>query len=158
MNAIERALRDAYVSLENPRLDFAKRQYDLRPYGDLVTVLQSSFRVSESTDLNDDVCVWIALTSEHGEWALLLSLVGSFALVLRMDSATGCRRVITESTEGLCPEETQIVVELQNRGIAPLAEDVLNQPIGLALANMPPTEVRVFHALFSRTESLPWQQ
>lgn len=74
-----RDITESYGSWSNPDFSFAAARYTNKPYKAVIELLQKNFGVHETTDLNDDVAVILALSGADGLQGLLLSLVGRYA-------------------------------------------------------------------------------
>jgi hypothetical protein len=80
----EQILR-AFHSMDNPDFRFVERTYRRGVYDELLTDLaQRSFSVENVTDLNNDHCYVLSLMHYEGRWTLWLSLIGPYAVVVRV--------------------------------------------------------------------------
>lgn len=74
-----RDIVETYGSWTMPKFRSISARYKKKPYSSLVERLRADFKVQETTDLNDDVAVMLAVSGADGIDGLLLSLVGSYA-------------------------------------------------------------------------------
>ena len=149
----------AYGSLSEPTWWFVSREHDRAPYAELLAELSRLAALTDDTDLNDDVGLYLTLTPlrhlRHGAdaWSLCLSYAGPYAAFYRHGGP-----VLTEATPGLLAVESGVLELLRAHGVAPLGEELLARPFPLPglTHNDNPEEVLLFHVLFGDYEGLPW--
>jgi hypothetical protein len=140
----------AYRNLHRPDFSFVEKEYRRHPYLDLEKKLRKHFLMEEYTDLNDDVCVSYLIMVNSLKWNLLLSLLGRYAVLLRLDNKGECLNIVTKATADQLPDETMILLALSEFSVIPLDENVLRIPVGLCLQNTGCASV--FQALFTDQE------
>jgi hypothetical protein len=157
MTEVIDVIRSVYGSFENPDFHFASEALRRRPYEQVVSQLERIFKAEEDTDVNDDVSFGYVLRS-HGqrEWVLRLSMVGPYAVVLRL-SGNGPAEVVSPGAPTLEEQELKLLQVLSAQGIQVLSQDELMRPVPLSLYNTNPGNVRIYQALFSDTDVLPWE-
>lgn len=110
--------------------------------------------MEEDTDPNDDVSFGYLVTEGDHKWVLRLSMLGPYALFLRLEASV---TVVSGSTTPLStPEETMLTI-LAQHGIHVMDMDELLWPVPLHLLNTDPRNVRVYQALFTDSAVLPWE-
>lgn len=147
-NLIRKSVEAAYGSLMSPSWHFAEREYRRSPYAETVERLHAaSFDLEETTDLNDDVSCCYYLQKGSRGWALQLSLVGRFAVLLSVDR----RNRVSFDRGG---ESDEIEKILSDAGILLLTEEILsrNLPFGASREGK-----KVYFVLFSDHDHLPWE-
>jgi hypothetical protein len=127
-----------------------------RPYAGLIASIGRRFDVEDLTDEDDDHGFDYSLHSGGRGWALKLSAVGRFAVLARAGQAWD--EILTEATDDLSEEERRLIGELRESGFRLLGQAELEQPIPLRLFKVDPGKVRVYHALFTDTDGLPWDK
>ena len=142
-----------YKSLERPEFFFIRETEKLRPYDDLVHKMRKIFNVKEETDINYDVSFRYLVSRVDDQWLIQLSMLGPYAVVM------GVRDGPSEIVEpdSVMGEEKEIVNMLLQNKIEVLSEDILEQRVVLRLANTEVENVRIYQALFSDTDMLPWE-
>lgn len=161
---IKRDVLCAYGSLENPNFEFEHEHQRQRLYEpflrDLAAVLLLDvlgfFKIANITDVNSDHGFVFAIQN-GGEWRLQLSFVGSYAVLMRLTERAVLEVVDSDSTKNSLAEN-QIIRLLANHGVSLLEEENLETPIDLKLFDTDPRNVRVYQALFSDRDVLPWRR
>ncbi|HET7585093.1 MAG TPA: hypothetical protein VFK13_09300 [Gemmatimonadaceae bacterium] len=150
---IYEAIRQCYGSLEEPTFWFVHDAEHERPYQSVEQALSRTFTLKEVTDTNDDVSFVYEVGRGERTWLLQLSMVGPFAVLLHDATGGGCEPVGLQAADEI---EHEIIHAIQTRGIQILDREILEVPVALRLYNTDPGRVRVFQALFSDTDILPW--
>lgn len=153
-NGLLEAIEKKYKSLNRPDYSFVSQVSSATPYAATLKKIESLFDVKEITDTNDDVSFRYTLLRSGRQWVLELSMVGSFAVLFRT-SDSGVVEVVTPGTS--VPEEREICSLLKEGGFIILDQQELEQPCSLRLFNAEPENVRIYQALFSDTDVLPWK-
>ncbi len=155
VNGIHDAIRMAYVSLSRPEWFFVERTAAEQPYREFLDHLERRFDITDTTDFNDDVSLDLVLCGNEHAWSLMLSLVGRYAVLWRLRPS----RAPTPITEkdSLTGTETWVMELLRAHHIKLLEKRVLETPVALRLHNTLPGRSRVFQALFSDMDILPWE-
>lgn len=150
-------IRQRYRSLESPDFSFVEQALAKRPYQTMMSILQQRFQVEEDTDPNDDVSFGYVLTRGQQRWILRVSMLGPYAVLLRLDAADNAALIDPATTE-LSALEKELVATLADHGIHVLGLEVLLQPVPLQLFNTEPENTRVYQALFTDSDVLPWEE
>lgn len=156
-NSILEHIREKYRDLDHPEFWFVGESISRQPYQPLVERLEQQFSVQDDTDPNDDVSFIYVLRSGRDAWVLALSMVGPFAALFR---ATSDHPVLIDATgmSALTKQEAELVEEAQSFGFSFLTKALLEMPIGLTLQNASRENTRLYQALFSDTDILPWDE
>ncbi|WP_437575484.1 hypothetical protein [Sorangium sp. So ce887] len=146
-----------YKSLENPDFHWVIKEYERKPYRELEQCLMSRFSVEDITDLSGDVSCVLAISPEGSgvQWTLKISLVGSYAVLLRETGARGWDVYVQCESDARSEGEHWILKVCRQHAIEVLRLDVLKTPIGLRLFDTDPERVRLYQALFSDNDYLP---
>lgn len=148
-------LTSVYGSLDEPTYFKINEVMTQRPYDRLVQELEIYFRITEITDVNEDVSFQYELTQGDDGWVLELSAVGPYAAFSRYEEQGG-RSLITAELDNLTLAERQVIEVLQRCGLRVMGRADLDVPVRLNLFVTEPEKVRLYHALFSDNDSLPW--
>lgn len=150
------SLRESYQSLSSPRYFFVQDVVTRRPYAELELELRTAFDVEDNTDLNDDVSFVLGLRNDRGEWVLYLSMVGPFGALLRVRDHRPPEPV-SANTVDISPDERRLLDVIHKHAIEMLDQPTLELPVQMNLNNTLPGRARLFQALFSDTDILPWR-
>jgi hypothetical protein len=161
---IKRDVLRAYGSLEKPTFEFEREHQRQRLYEpflrDLAAILLLDvlgfYKIANVTDVNSDHG-FVFTIQNGGEWWLQLSFVGCYAVLMRLTERGVLEVVDPDSTKNSLIEN-QIIRLLTNHGVSLLGEEHLETPIGLKLFDTEPRNVRVYQALFSDRDMLPWHR
>ena len=156
MDDIIAAMTATYGSLSEPDFGVVSQRLRQQPYRDLVAALDSRFEVQDDTDSNDDHGLGLVLDRGGRSWALLLSVVGTYAAFGRIGQAWDA--VLTDTSPNLHADERWVLHELRQAGVRALSQAELEEHVDLMLFNTQPGDVRVYHALFSDIPGLPWDK
>jgi hypothetical protein len=147
----------AYGSLSEPRHFAITRHFQERPYAAFIEELEADFEVIDTTDENDDVAFILSLSRDGEHWALGLSTVAPYAVLARADPSTQVwTHVLTPSSPDLTPSEQDVVNRVSAIDLQLLDKEDLERPVPLNIAGMDPSSVRVYQALFTSADILPW--
>ena len=157
LNRLREDIGRAYGSLSAPHWGFVQTQHSLAPHAPLIVALKSLVPITDDTDLNSDVGAWLLLSEapeSSSQWCLCLSYVGPYCAFFRVSGA-----VLTPETPHLLPLEAAILQLLAVHGMQALPQILLEAMCPMVgLTNNPiPSQVLVFHLLFSDVARLPWQ-
>jgi len=163
INAINRDVLRAYGSLDEPNFDFEREERRQRRYEpflrDLAAILLLDvwgfFTIANTTDLNSDHG-FVFVIQSGGEWRLQLSFVGPYAVLMRLRNREILEVVDSDNPKN-CVTERQVIRLLANHGISLLNKENLELSVGLKLFDTEPQNVRVYQALFSDSDVLPWR-
>lgn len=147
----------AYTSLENPDFSFVSRSIAQNPYADAVHQLSNLFEVEEDTDPNCDVSFKYILTRAAATLVLRLSMVGPYAILLRIDE-DGETKLLSEDTASLSDEEKGVREILAKGGLSLLDHELLTQPVPLTPRDPEDDVICIYQALFTETDYLPWEK
>lgn len=157
MAEILTSLQKQYASMETPDFSFVHSALHDRPYHPLVQSIGHLFTVTEDTDPNDDVSFGYLLHAESHQWLLRLSMVGPYAVLLRLDKqAQG--ELISSLTTIVSPIEAQLLTLLAEHGLHVLDAVTLASPVALQLLNTAPEHTCLYQALFTDTDVFPWEK
>lgn len=154
MVALSEAIKRTYKSLEEPDFSFVKKAISSRPYETLAQRMLSLFDVEEITEPNDDVSFRYLIAKSNRRWVIELSMIGRYAVVLRLSDA-GAVEIVTPETS--VEEERDIFSILASGEVVVVKKKDLERPFPLKLSNTEPENVCVYQALFSDTDVLPWK-
>lgn len=132
LNSILESVANAYGSMEDPKWSFVEPRYRSQPYASIVASLSQDFSVTETTDLNDDVCVALVCATAQNTFGVNLSLVGPYAMCVIANE--GVNKIMTCS--GKYPDEAKPIFDLllANRIVA-LDEEVLETEVSFGKAD-----------------------
>lgn len=148
------AIKQKYISLENPDYSFVNEITALKPYNSLIQELENSFEIEEVTDLNDDVSFRYVICKAKRQWVIELSMLGRYATILRVSDLEPIKVVTSNTTDH---EEQSIFSFLVQNQFEILDRQELEQPVPLKLSNTEPGNVSVYQALFTDTDVFPWK-
>lgn len=162
LDGIVALLRRRYGDLDDPRYGFVWSAYDARPYDGLRARLErAGARVEESTDLDDDLAVFLSATLGGERVGLELSLVGPYA-VLRCPVGGGRHELVTAMPPPGQPGSDSPLLRLcfeavRGAGLTPLGPELLGMPVPMRALNGEPGEpTLVYEVLFCRTYPPAW--
>lgn len=159
MNEILGQIERAYESLSSPQYFSITRRLAERPYEELMDSVGSEFELVETTDDNDDVAFMYALNRAGRQWALEISAVGAYAVFARTDPVNQAwEDILTPLTPDLSQHEQWLTKKISAAGLKLLGKEELETPVSLHLVGTDPQHVRVYQALFTDTEILPWDK
>ncbi|MBA2116602.1 hypothetical protein [Bremerella alba] len=146
-------IKSRYGSWESPNFDFVSTSLSHSPYATIVAELSSRYQVEEEMDVNDDVSFGYLISDFSSRWFLQISMLAPWALLMRIyDNGLS----VVELNEELSSTESNITDILQRSNIKLLGKSLLSLPVPLHLHNTDPGSVRIYQAVFSDTEVLPW--
>jgi hypothetical protein len=148
--ALLQLIQTKYGTLSEP--NYALVHTD-EPTHALLTQLAEDFTIVDVTDTNYDVSFRYFLNQTDRQWALELSMLGPYAVLLRLETQEP--PVTPESAVDAA--ERRIIQCLDEAGITSLDRTILEVPIALALTNAEPGHVYLYHALIADTALLPWR-
>lgn len=147
------AVKARYGSLDAPNHSFVERVVQDHPYARLVEALSSVAEIEETTDVNDDVSFRYVLRQAGRSWALNLSMVGPFGLLLRLTSVP---EVVTDqAADG---DERTILRLLKEAGISLLSRAALETRIPFRRLAEETDDATIYQALISDEPFLPWER
>lgn len=146
----------AYKSLEHPDFSFVKRMQSARPYEPVIRKLRDYAAIEQISEADDDVCFSYLLKGRNTLWKLDLSLVGPFAIFVRLKSKVTEQDFLYPGKGDLVGFETKIVDIVKTSGVKLMTPSELAIPMPMTLFNTEKNNVRLYQALFSDREQLPW--
>ena len=157
LSEIRAAILSTYGSLEDP--DFHRLQPSLHapPFAELAADLRRNFTLDDDTDSNTDVARMLVLKQGPRSWSIWLSLAGPYACILRINRQHSAMTSELVEQPGPVPGEAELFKVVSAHGFRMLPRAVLEAPVQLRLWATEPENVRVYQALFSDTDVLPWQ-
>jgi hypothetical protein len=148
-------IQEAYVSLEQPDFAFVKKTVKARPYEKLLKRMRDYAAIEEITEGEDDVCVGYLLKGRNALWKLDLSLVGPFAIFVRLSNSIKAEDFVHATKHDIIEFERKVASLLQNGGVKLLSSRELETKVDMSLINTR-SDVRIYQALFCDTPNLPW--
>jgi hypothetical protein len=149
--AVVAAVKEAYLSLENPDFTFVEKAVERRPYARLLEQLALTFELRETTDENEDVAFICLVSGEDEDLGLWLSMAGPYALI---------QRVGEDHVETLCAPysdaETELLAVLAEHHVALVSEELLRHRIHMNLPKAAGGKATLYQALFDNSQALPW--
>jgi hypothetical protein len=152
---IREAILRAYGSLDEPTFRFVGEALRVRPYRDILTALARHGVVKDDTVPDDDVSFGAVLETATARYVLRLSMLGPFAVLLRMGGGDGPADVVTAGTAHAA--EGPLLADLSAHGFELLDRATLEQAVPLALPKTPTGETLVYQALFVDNDVVPWR-
>lgn len=149
-------IRDKYGSLESPNFSFVEDAISRQPYQALIRRLSRVFSVEEDTDPNDDVSFMYVLTSGRRQWLLRMSMLGPYAVLFRLNDEDE-PELVWDDWQATSDSEKEALGILSDMGIRVMSLEELSLRVPLTLFNADPGNVRVYQALFTDTDVLPWE-
>ena len=150
-------IQSKYTSLAYPDFSFVEENLVQRPYEKILQELGQIFQVEEDTDTNDDVSFCYILKNADKMWILRLSMLGPYAVFLRLH-ASGHLEVVDQTTPGVSESEKTLMTLLAGMSIHLLDRQALLYHVPLSLCNTAPGNTRVYQALFTDSDILPWEE
>ena len=150
---ISEAVDAAYQSRFSPNFHFVSRKRALQKYAPVLSALEQSFRLTDTTDENDDVSIVLALDAVGASWTLYLSMVGSFAGLVEWRGSSA--RLVDDLSAGPDPLRASILEVLEREGVAIVRGSILFEPFPIRLGDGEPGHHTVFRVLFSDIDPLP---
>ncbi len=151
-DAILRAIEETYGSLAEPNYAFVEKALLAQPYARLLDGLSRLGELDETTDVNDDVSFRYVLARDDEEWAVSLSMVGPYALLLRLPPREP--PVVVTAASG-STHEAELVELIERAGVRLLSRKALEREIPFRRPGADEESAFVYHAIIS-DESLPW--
>jgi hypothetical protein len=155
VTSIRNAILARYGSLSEPRFHFVRAALEAHAYRALVDELRSSFDITEETDTNNDVSFSLVLRKDGGALGLRLSMVGPYAVLLRLPPAGSWE--VVDGAAKTTDAERSILDAVRRFGIEPLDQATLSLPIALDMGDTEPDQCRFYQALFTDNDVLPWE-
>jgi hypothetical protein len=146
----------AYKSLEHPDFSFVKQGFNARPYDPLIKRLRDYAVVEEAIEADDDVCFSYLLKGQSALWKLDLSLVGPFGLFVRLKARVAPDDFLHYTKPDATSFERKVLDLLRGAGIRLLTTEELSLQVPMTLFNTTRESVRLYQALFSDRNALPW--
>jgi hypothetical protein len=151
-------IRKRYKSFESPDFSFVGDAMSRRPYEKTLQQIGKSFHIEEETDPNDDVSFGYLLRREEKQWVLLLSMLGPYAVLFRIDESGRVKELLTHIEQAASDSEKELVTILSDNSICLMGREMLLIPVPISLSNAETENTRVYQALFTDTDILPWEE
>jgi hypothetical protein len=154
MNAILSAVNACYGDLANPDFRQVYANMDGPLHRQLVDELRTNgFKITETTDQNDDVATQLVASRGTDEVGLALSGVGPFAALIQ-PNGKGSNRWITSANEAPSPLAALIAKTVQQKGFSLLSRDTVAHKISMSRADGS-NEATLYQALFTDSDVIP---
>ncbi len=151
-------LKKAYGSLEQPDYSFVEKKFKSNPYRGLVHNLSEYFAVDDVSSKMDDVCFRYVLRGRDSLWGLDLSLVGPFALFMRLSPAPSKLDVLTYDNPNLNAREKKVMDVLRSKKIILVDGEQLEKEISFHLLDQGGSSAaKLYQTLFSDSFTIPWK-
>lgn len=150
-------LASVYKSLDQPDFGFVRKVFSARPYDPLIKRMRDYAVVEECTEAEDDVCFSYLLKGRNALWKLDLSVVGPYGIFVRLRNRVEAEDFIVYSRDDLTGFEVKIADLLKRGGVKLLSMEELNVAMPMTLYNTGRERVRLYQALFSDRDRLPWE-
>lgn len=157
VQAVMDVIRSNYKSLQSPDFSFVRDTIAKRPYEKILRQISKHFQVEEDTDPNDDVSFGYVLTKGGERWVLRISMLGPYAVLLRLHQAARIE-VMAHRAQVSSSADKELITTLADNSIRLLDRDALLIPVPMRLFNAEPENTRVYQALFTDTDILPWEE
>jgi hypothetical protein len=157
LDEVVQSIRAAYGSLDHPRFDFVADSVRARTYPAMIGQLAQWFSTQDDTDVNTDVSFGCLLASGCERWLLRVSMVGPYAVLVRLGREVG-GVVLSGPTASSSEAEQQLIGTVAASGLRLLDRDLLSRTVPLRLLAAPSGTVSVYQALFVDTDFPPWQR
>lgn len=154
--AVLGAIKSRYGSLSEPSYAFVEEAVAARPYAALIDALSRFVRVEETTDSNDDVSFRYVLEQGRDEWALNLSMVGPYGLLMRVAGGEGAEVIAGQPAAG-STREAELLALIERSGIQLLSRETLERDVPLRRPGDEAEPTSLYQALISDEPLLPWQ-
>lgn len=163
IETVRRDISEAYGPMDKPSFEFEKEERRRSAYEpflrDLAACLlmdtQGFFKIASITDVNSDHG-FAFIIQGIGEWWLQLSFVGLYAVLMRLTERSTLEVINPDAAKKSATEELIIRLITKN-GIHLLDKETLEIPIDLKLFDTELQNARVYQALFSDRDVLPWR-
>ncbi len=153
--AVLRTIEERYGSLSQPSYAFVQEAIAAQPYAQLIDEVSRLADLEETTDANDDVSFRYVLVQRGDAWALDLSMVGPFGLLMRLPRQ-GPQEVITGRASTESTPEADLVALIERAGVYLLSREMLEREIPLRRPGDEGDVARLYHAVISDEPLLPW--
>jgi hypothetical protein len=157
LDEVMERIRGAYGSLDEPRFDFVVDAARDPRYRTLIRNLAERYTLDADTDLNSDVSFGCVLRYGAERWVLRVSMVGPYAMLLRLRGQGGAT-LVSSPDPSSSEAEQELIGAVEDSGLRLLDRTVLAAPVNLRLFNTAPNRTRVYQALFVDTDFLPWER
>jgi hypothetical protein len=151
-------LASAYKNLDQPDFGFVRKVFSARPYDPLIKRMRDYAVVEECTEAEDDVCFSYLLKGRNALWKLDLSVVGPYGIFVRLRNRVEAEDFIVYSRDDLTGFEVKIADLLKRGGVKLLSMEELSVAMPMTLYNTVREKVRLYQALFSDRDRLPWER
>jgi hypothetical protein len=155
VNEIINLIQKKYGSTDSPFFSFVQDMLSNQPYKFIIQEIKRIILVTEDTDPNDDVSFGYIIQNDKEYWSLRISMVGPYAVLMRIKANGNCE-ALSPTVKNLSELERQIMKVISDNGITVLDQEILSIPVRLKLFNTEESNTRIYQALFTDTDILPW--
>jgi hypothetical protein len=156
INKILSYIINRYKSMDEPNFSFVQYEFEKKPYKTIIDILSENYEITETTDLNDDVSFGYLLSKDLQQWFLQISMVGPFVALFNLNKCGKVLRILTNDNKDIGGNDTDIISVLLNKDLTLLDKKILEYPVPLKLFNTDVENVKVYQALFTDVDVLPW--
>jgi hypothetical protein len=151
LNEIISAIESKYKPLELPNFAFASNQPPETQK--IISELEKiKYSIKDTTDTNDDVASILSISSKNGNWLLVISWVGPFFKLIRVDG--DARKFCDDKNSDSNDREIIEIVKKFDHLNVPA--HFLFEKIGMAINLDKIEEIGIYRALYSNTGLFPW--
>ena len=152
MEEIVRHISESFGSVEAPNYAKVSSRLDSRStWPELSSIIQI-FWTKDVTDVNDDIAMRLLLKDGNDEFILELSAVGPYAALMRLQGK--CHLMPLEEIMADARLVGSLAVTVRSRTF--LSRSMLEREIQFGENEVGNIRPKVYNALFSDTEILPW--
>ncbi|MFE4977506.1 hypothetical protein ACFRAR_36035 [Kitasatospora sp. NPDC056651] len=150
----------AYGDLANPDFSFVGECYERNPYAEPIRRISAIAPVQDRTNLDDYVCFDLEVDGgRRRTWLVQLSMVGPFAMVIRVDRSGVFLRnaVSTAVVETDDPTGARILGILRESGFHLLSAEESKTSVPFRIPpDEEPEDGPLYRVLFGDATELPW--
>ena len=157
LDEVVQSIRAAYGSLDHPRFDFVAFSGRARTYQAMIGRLAQWLSTQDDTDVNTDVSFGCLLAASGERWLLRVSMVGPYAVLVRLGQEGG-GEVLPGPSPSSSEAEQRLIGTVAASGLRLLDRDLLLRTVPLRLLAAPSGTASVYQALFVDTDFPPWQR
>lgn len=151
---IGRHLHESFGDTEAPNYTKISARLEARSaWPELSSIIQV-FWTKDVTDVNEDISMCLLLKDGADEFRLELSAVGPYAILLKL-VRDSCRLMSSEEILADTRLVAALHIALQSRTF--LSRNTLEEEIAFGSDASRPTYSKVYNALFSDIDILPWE-
>lgn len=145
------AIESKYNSLDLPSFAFASNE-PLEIQKIINALKEGKYSIEDTTDTNDDVASVLFLSEKNKSWLLIVSWVGPFFNLIRIDG--GARRFCDDINSDI--NDREIIEIVKKFDYFNVPAPFLFEKIRMAINLDGIEEVEIYRALYSNTDLFPW--